>query len=693
MTRFSLLTLTVVTCFLSLFFMAGSAIPAYDPPHFSTPPVMSDCYECHISSPHHGYASYPAALNILCEGCHYDGGPATGVVTHSSRTTDSGYGDWDLDCWSCHNPHHQEQDINYGTTYGKYIRKNLNAEVKEIDPNDPGPYYWPLSILRTVTSTNIRFTGPTEFVDGDIDSDDDICQVCHESTSYYNPSTAFNTHANLGTDSQPGGVCTSCHPHDSGFKALGGCTGCHATGGPGIQVQAEFERNSHHIQKAWADMTGTDCIVCHAEGTLSADGSAAINSTYHNNPVGTVDLYDADDRGTIYSIALSSGAVPKNDAVNTTLDAFCMSCHDSNGAGAIGGGNWPTAYANDNPFGEVTTVDDDVRTNRYDQVQKNFGATGSLNVFDAFDPTGGDGSDADSKTNNHHAVRGQRYSINTGLAFGTSLADAGVLSSTLALYDGTTGTFDDSTFHCNDCHSTGYSNHGSNNEYLLQTSAAENPTTEHTGDNYVCLKCHIGGYNTTGHFGNAGDYEHSSDQTGAARMTANDGHYTGIGCLNCHDGAVGFGGIHGLADATYTSGEGIDHWKRRFLPGSGLAFYAPGSAGSLTWAGRTNYVTGEKVIPTTPNGFLYQVITAGQSNRNEPSWCTTVGCITTDGSGVQYQNIGSPPAVSEAEWEYSDANASNRCYTQTSAGAYSACTHHSGGTSKNARPIQRPVDY
>jgi hypothetical protein len=127
--------------------MSGRAY--WEPPHFSDPPdYPTECNACHISSPHHSLASYPAGLNELCESCHFDGGPAAAVKTHSSRTTDNGYGNWDLDCWSCHNQHGQEQEEYWPldpSTYGKYIRRYFEwapiiyGQIKEIDPIDPVP--------------------------------------------------------------------------------------------------------------------------------------------------------------------------------------------------------------------------------------------------------------------------------------------------------------------------------------------------------------------------------------------------------------------------------------------------------------------------------------------------------------------------------------------------------------------------
>jgi len=534
-----------------------------------------------------------------------------------------------------------------------------------------------------------------------------VCEGCHSQNSYHN----YNSASNSNNGHNNGVDCTGCHNHRNAFLGAGGsCKDCHRTGNSAgaPEIQAEFERNSHHISKTWADMTDFDCAVCHAEAQISA-GEVSMNASYHNNPTGTVDLVSADARGTVYSIVLANligGTQANREAANSALDTFCFTCHDSAGATAVTTGNgFPSGYSATNPFGETTNI----RTNLYDQVQKNFGATGSLNALTAFDPTGGDSaSDPDTKTNNHHAVLGPRFSAYTGLAFGTSLRSAGLLSATVALYNGTTGVYDNSVLHCNDCHSTGYSGHGSANEYLLQTSAAENPTAEHTGTDVVCLKCHLGGYNTTSHFGNGQDYQHTSDLVGAARYNpaSNDGHATGIGCLNCHDGAVGFGGAHGLPDAVYQSGPsgsgGGYQMKRRFLPGSGLRYYDP--QGSLAWASRVNFVVGEKVYVTNTNGttYIYSCTVAGQSNRNSnpATWPTTLNATVTEPSGgPTWQNIGVAPTGTqpqEAAWERSAANSDGTCYTLPTGlagGSISACSHHSGGTGAPGRQVLRPVDY
>jgi hypothetical protein len=187
-----------------------------------------------------------------------------------------------------------------------------------------------------------------------------------------------------------------------------------------------------------------------------------------------------------------------------------------------------------------------------------------------------------------------------------------------------------------------YSAHGGNNEYLLQTSSEPNPTGEHASEtDYVCLKCHINGnYDDGGgdHSGSTSNYKHTSDQTGTNRSTtSNDGHITGIACLNCHDGTIGFGGIHGFPDATFTASsnnsDGGLYNKRRFLPGSGLDQYDPHDSDSP----------------------------------------------------------GPDPDVNDAAWQDSG---NQQCYTLGTASSFSVCNQHTGmGTSLGKRNIVRDVDY
>jgi hypothetical protein len=319
----------------------------YEPPHFSEPPVDSDCFDCHILNPHHGFSTYPAKLNSLCQSCHFDGGPATGVLTHSSLTTDADYGNWDLDCWACHNPHSQEQESWISTTYGKYIRKNLNAEIKEIDPAEPGPYYPPLSIIRTVTSDIVEFKGPTEFVDGDGEANDDICQVCHQQTSYYNTGTELNYHDNYGAESQPGGICTNCHTHENGFRASGG----HPDPDTNIVEATNCTTAGCHdgtITGTWtpvADIHNSDCSLCHVDPA----GGGALWEPWETNNTNGGDCEDCHNGGTGAGTVAARASIHHNFKYATTgsfgpagadgqaINGLCISCHmpDIDGTGPI----------------------------------------------------------------------------------------------------------------------------------------------------------------------------------------------------------------------------------------------------------------------------------------------------------------------------------------------------------------------
>ena len=53
-----------------------------------------------------------------------------------------------------------------------------------------------------------------------------ICEVCHSQNRFHNYSTTSNlSHGGALNHPTPKAVCTSCHSHNTGFKAA--CGGCH----------------------------------------------------------------------------------------------------------------------------------------------------------------------------------------------------------------------------------------------------------------------------------------------------------------------------------------------------------------------------------------------------------------------------------------------------------------------------------
>jgi len=50
------------------------------------------------------------------------------------------------------------------------------------------------------------------------------------------------------------------------------------------------------------------------------------------------------------------------------------------------------------------------------------------------------------------------------------------------------------------------------------------------------------------------------------------------------------------------------------------------------WAASTSYGLLDRVIPTSPNGFYYQVTSSGTSGSSEPTWPTKINDTVSDGT-------------------------------------------------------------
>jgi predicted CxxxxCH...CXXCH cytochrome family protein len=145
----------------------------------------------------------------------YGFGTAPNVKLHSSTVVGTKYGNWDMDCLNCHNPHLQEQDAKYGTTYGKYIKEYICFD-------------------NTVTGQSfeefIEFTassGPGSFADGP-PYNENICEMCHTQTNHHRrtgdaPGDLDGIGNYIGH--YDGIKCTDCHVHEEGFKPS--CGSCH----------------------------------------------------------------------------------------------------------------------------------------------------------------------------------------------------------------------------------------------------------------------------------------------------------------------------------------------------------------------------------------------------------------------------------------------------------------------------------
>jgi predicted CxxxxCH...CXXCH cytochrome family protein len=191
-------------------------------------------------------------------------------------------------CWDCHDPH---GDSNIYMIHDKVTTESdgkFGIPTKKVN----GTYNQSLVYFRqTVTGLDYALTskrsGATT-VDG-------ICNVCHASGHYYNPTSGSisgdghnsgtactKCHEHRFTDSHADGQsCNSCHqnkpvPRHSAFGLPVDCTKCHV----GVlfsraDVLGQFRGQSHHVQGV--TVTNKVCYQCHWEAT----SAGTVDSDYH----------------------------------------------------------------------------------------------------------------------------------------------------------------------------------------------------------------------------------------------------------------------------------------------------------------------------------------------------------------------------------------------------------------------------
>jgi hypothetical protein len=446
----------------------------------------------------------------------------------------------DIECIECHNPMVAQTNL-------RFIRDTIRSAA----------------VVFTAT------TGTNSFADGDT-TYDGICEVCHTQTSH---------HRNDGSGPQQshndGANCTSCHTHLDGFKPPAGgsdCTTCH-NGVPGGAtyvtrdvVGSDFTQASRHV--FGGTVTAWDCIVCHREGDASQASSGTLATTsLHNNAGGVVvDMRNVD--------SINSGWTwDKNNADNamhTSMDNFCMGCHDPDGASGINvnatddGVNLSNARAL-TPFNSSDEVS--AGTGGGTVSQAGYERLEVLDVWSRFDPT----------NPSHHAVRGQAYSSHNANWGDTAWVDR-TLQSGLSLI--TDSLYESATLHCSDCHTVDQNAHGGANGFMLQASSID-------GTCYLCHEQTAYEDNTAGSTDTRWDHSNESaafDPAVGSILGAYGG-TAGSMCLNCHGGdpaVEGFGGIHGLPSGVDVR-SGLERY--RFQGGSYMS-HDPGS-----WTGTTGSAT------------------------------------------------------------------------------------------------------
>lgn len=321
--------------------------------------------------------------NNLCRYCHNDI-EAPYVKTHSSISIDNGYGNWSMECRTCHDPHQPKQFIVYGSnvyldtgivgsvsdnvlnTSGMGWADNVYAgylvvpntgdvdHIYKIGSNAANTLYveGPMDLTKVTSgntfavimgknvksavtipaggSSSVRFfreTGSKSFADGD-GTYDGICEVCHTQTTYHRGNGGGGAH-NAATK------CTTCHLHTNGFSHAGGSgSSC------GDAASCHGLRGSHptHVGGSGMQMA-LACSGCHNPSSipLFADNQNLANTTACNachSPGGTYNgVSDLNIGAKSNWTARVYGA---DNLLKTGKEKWCASCHDESPS-VIGG--------------------------------------------------------------------------------------------------------------------------------------------------------------------------------------------------------------------------------------------------------------------------------------------------------------------------------------------------------------------
>ncbi|MBI5664920.1 MAG: hypothetical protein HZC49_07520 [Nitrospirae bacterium] len=375
-----------------LILLISSAHAALDFPHFGNNNI--GCDSCHFV-----YGSQPSLMppwtahtpqdiddtqyNTLCWSCHNDI-DAPYVRTHSSLQTDSGYGNWTVECKVCHNPHYQRQLRTYGSS--AYLYSGVSTEITSATITQTGAGWgedqWagmiavgniakadynykiigntadtltvqgPMNLTKIATGNTfaiiygklikdtvdrskitppktdtktVRFfrdTGSKSFADGDT-TYDGICEVCHTQTSYHDEIGSGAAH-------NESLKCVQCHNHVNGFAhggGGGGGTGCgDASSCHGLQKShpTHVDGSGMHLSLA--------CSECHDTSNFPQfkDGQTLATTTVCNpchSPGGTYDgVYDPNIG---VKINFTNGVYDNNGtSLKPGKEKWCASCHD-----------------------------------------------------------------------------------------------------------------------------------------------------------------------------------------------------------------------------------------------------------------------------------------------------------------------------------------------------------------------------
>ncbi len=259
----------------------------------------------------------------LCMDCH-------NLPTHSSQYTGTTYGNWAVDCLTCHRAHF---------TLNIFL---IEGSVLTPSSGKPTISFWEDD--RSGGTNPIRSYLGNRFPPDNHPWHDGICEACHTRTKYHrNDESGDHTH---NADRR----CVNCHPHNQGFAAVeskGGtpCAGCHPDIWEGMNgTVAKTSRHTIGSVLGLNDsFTDTDIgWTAPLSGVAPADRSC-VNMCHqdhvHNTPGGTTHGYNVHrDASTQAARAVGrniNGQIIAGTPARTDFDpgqangGMCVSCHQN----------------------------------------------------------------------------------------------------------------------------------------------------------------------------------------------------------------------------------------------------------------------------------------------------------------------------------------------------------------------------
>lgn len=257
----------------------------------------------------------------LCIDCH-------ALATHSSQMTSTKYGNWAVDCLTCHTPH---KTRNIGLIRESVETPNSGRQTVVFQQNDK------------IGGSNLQLSHLGDYAGGgNTPYNDGVCESCHTKTNHYRNDSSGGDHTHNQTTR-----CVGCHIHQQGFAAaesIGGftCQRCHPaiwngmTGGVAktskhtlgnvIGVNDAFTDNSTTFGNPLRATTPAQrlCLSCHQDHAHNAMGSTLHEANVHQDASTAATRAVTRGAGGV----ITGGTPEKTDFNNAAANGgMCISCH------------------------------------------------------------------------------------------------------------------------------------------------------------------------------------------------------------------------------------------------------------------------------------------------------------------------------------------------------------------------------